>query len=106
MKVETETWLLKDPSVALTKAEREWFDWAVEGAREVLSDQTWLADNDDALTVEGQLLDLRYRLETQAYDMTDGAPAFGSNPGAARRVLNSLNAKLEDSGYWNKGSHQ
>lgn len=103
--LETETaWLLKEPSVLLTKGEREWFEWAVDGARDALEDEGWIADNDDALTVAGQLLDMRYRLETQGHDMLDTQTLEEERAG--RRTLNALNKKLTNAGYWDEAFHK
>ena len=101
---ETEKWLLREPMISLTLGEREWFEWATAGAKDILEDDAWLADNDDALTVSGQLLDLRYRLETQGHDMTEHLS--DSERRAGRRTLNALNAKLEAAGYWNEEFHK
>lgn len=104
--LETETgWLLKDPGVALTTGERDWFDWAVSGAQDVLTDEDWLADNDDALTIEGQLLDLRYRLEGQAPDVAQ-TDATSEQLRVRMRSLKSLLQKLEASSYWDEGFHK
>lgn len=96
-------WLLEEPSVRLTPGEREWFEWAVAGAQDVLGDEGWLEDNEDALTVAGQIEDLRYRLETQGYDVTKGVSTEQAKVGV--RTLNSLNKKLRESGYWNEDFH-
>lgn len=89
-----QTWLLKQPDVPLTPKEREWFDWAFDGAKDAILDPDWLADNDDALTFEGQMSDLRYRLEEQAYAVAE-TDATGSQLSARIRTLDSLNGKLK-----------
>lgn len=96
-----ENWKLLPPTVSLTSREREWFDWAVTGAEDVLQDDSWLEDNEDALTIEGQIADMRYRLEEQSYSMT---PDGGVN-GWTKRTLDNINDKLETSGYWKKEFH-
>lgn len=103
--IELETWLLKEPTVALSRAEREWFDWAAEAAKSVLDDDDWLADNDDALTAGGQLLDMRYRLEEQAPDVAE-TDATDAQLRGRKRSLASLLYKLERSGYWTESYHK
>ena len=100
----TAAWLLKPPNAGLAAGEREWFAWAEAGAKDVLDDPNWLADNGDALTVAGQLEDMRYRLEEQAPDVAE-MDATDAQRRGRRRSLNSLLCKLEQCGYWNECSH-
>lgn len=96
-------WKLKEPQVELSKGEREWFDWALSGAQEALDDENWLADNDDALTVEGQIEDMRYRLEEQGHDMLESLAREEER--TKRRTLNSLNKRLKECGYYDPANH-
>lgn len=97
-KATSDEWRLREPDIRLSAAEREWFEWARSGACDVLGDPDWLADNEDALTVGGQLADMRYRLEEQAPDVAE--------TGARKRVLASLLRKLGSAGWFNEGYHE
>lgn len=96
---EQPTWRLDQPSVKLSPKEREWFEWAESGAKEVLTDPDFTRDNPDVDTVRGQLEDMRYRLEEQAADMISGAGTVEQSR-IERRTLNSLLKKLEGAKYF------
>lgn len=98
-------WKLKPSNMILTAKEREWLNWAISGAMDVLDDDNWLDDNEDALTVSGQIEDMRYRLQEQAMDMVKSNGTI-EQARADKRVLNSLNDKLLKSGYYTEKYHQ
>lgn len=98
-------WALKVPTVALTAQEAEWYDWAASGAEDVLTDEGWLADNDDALMVTGQLDDMRYRLEEQGPDVAEDDANSEQRVAGRCRVLASLVRKLEASGWFTEEYH-
>jgi chromosome segregation ATPase len=99
------TWKLKEPIIKLTGQEREWFSWAVEGGKEALTDEAFVADNEDASTIAGQIEDMRYRLEEQAQDVAETDATVAALRGR-RRAINSLLDKLRASGYFAESFHQ
>lgn len=97
-------WKLRDPTSKLTPKEQEWFDWAKEGASDALNDQSWLRDNEDALTPEGQIEDMRYRLEDQAHDVAETDSTM-EQARARHRSIESLLGKLRSEKYFDRESH-
>lgn len=97
-------WKLRDPTSKLTPKEQEWFDWAKEGASDALNDQSWIRDNEDALTPEGQIEDMRYRLEDQAHDVAETDSTM-EQARARHRSIESLLEKLRSEKYFDRESH-
>lgn len=102
--VSENNWKLKDPSVKLTKSEQEWFDWAHSGAKDIIDEPSWRQDNPDWDTHTGQLEDIKYRLQEQAYAVAETDATHGQLKGRTR-VLDSLNNKLEKSGFFKPETH-
>jgi len=109
-KPQNENWKLRDPRDAglrLSQQQNEWLEWALSGADEVLDDDAWLADNDDALTVDGQIADMQYRLETQGEAVAENNCNGDSESVIAGRCrsLRSLARKLTAAGYFDSDYH-
>jgi len=105
MRADEERWMLGDPKSKLTPKEKEWYDWAIEGAKDALLDESFLQDNPDALTVQGQIDDMLYRLEEQAESVAETDAPTDQALAARIRSARSLVEKLRAEGYFNSSYH-
>lgn len=102
--------LLTEPKSKLTMKERDLFNWALEGVEGGIADEQLVADSlaegSDMSKVDGQLDDLRYRLEDQAKDMVENDAKTPQEIAGRLKTINSLLAKLKKEKYFDPSSHQ